>query len=282
MFERYYTYAPEDCVTYLGIRINQSWPWILRNIKQQPQRTAEHEIVDIGIYDLLHIPFCHSEEKINKWKELKTEGWKVVPDCPDINGEFRSTIFNNLMKLKKKVSNKYGELSVHIQRFIGYWWDYLPTFDTVSYSWNLLTELFDPTDEHHLPVIQCKYQNFKSYKQYIKRFKDKYGEHDKIAVGSICKADDNVLAVKMLKYLKQCFRTSWIHAFGLRMTQFRNAYQYIDSFDSMSFKFPRSGGRPSCRYNWECLQYFWEYIAILVMYMSFENDVVQTKLGVIV
>jgi len=271
MFQRFYTYAP----------VETEWSWILRNIKQKPL-SCKHEIVDIGIYDLLLPPYRHSTEKIQLWKELKTFGWKVVPDCPDIRGEFKSTIFKNLMKITQKANKKYGDLAVHIQNYINHWWMYLPTLDTVKYSWELLTELFDPTDVSHIPVIQSEYQDMESFKRYIKRFKDKYGHYDKIAIGSICKADDNKLAIKMLKTARYEFPYSWIHAFGLRMLQFRGAWKHIDSFDSTSWTFPRgASGSPSCRNKEERIEYFWEYIEILNKYVQVEYHPEQTKLGVI-
>jgi len=46
-----------------------------------------------------------------------------------------------------------------------------PDFDTVEYSWELLTELYDPFDFHQLPVIQCHYGDIKSLKDYISNFK---------------------------------------------------------------------------------------------------------------
>jgi hypothetical protein len=73
VFQRFYTYPPVEC----------EWPWILRNIKQKAIPNT-HEIVDIGIYDLLNPPYRHSNDKLQKLDKLETKGWKVVPDCPDL------------------------------------------------------------------------------------------------------------------------------------------------------------------------------------------------------
>lgn len=216
VFSRFYSYPPLEC----------GWPWVLRNIKQKPQRDAVHEIVDIGIYDLLKPPYQHSQEKLDKWEALKTDGWKVVPDCPDLQGEFQTEI----------------------------------DFDNVGYSWELLTTYYDPEDQSHLPVLQSHYQDIQSFKDYIRNFKKEYGVVDKVAIGSICKADDHDLAVGMLKIARREFPTAWIHAFGLRFQQLKRGYKYIDSFDSTSWTFPRTSGRGSCRNKEERIQYFHDYI----------------------
>lgn len=215
VFQRFYTYPPVEC----------KWQWILRNIKQKPL-PCTHEIVDIGIYDLLKPPYQHSEDKLKKWIELDTDGWKVVPDCPDLQGEFGREI----------------------------------DFSNTEYSWALLRKYYNQKDTTHLPVLQSEYQNIKSFKEYIKRFKDEYGRVDKVAVGSICKADNHDIGVKMLKIARREFPDSWIHAFGLRFQQFKRAYSLIDSYDSTSWTFPRSSGRGSCKNLEERVEFFNDYI----------------------
>lgn len=215
-FQRFYSYPPIEC----------NHPWVLRNIKQKPI-PCTHEIVDIGIYDLLKTPEDgHSDDKLKKWMELKTTGWKVVPDCPDLEGEFKLEVI----------------------------------CDNVAYSKELLSEFYDPNDFTHLPVIQSHYQDLTSFKQYINWFKTKYGIVDKIAIGSICKADNHDIGVKMLKIARREFPDSWIHAFGLRFQQFKRAYHLIDSYDSTSWTFPRDSGRSSCRNKEERIQFFYDYM----------------------
>jgi hypothetical protein len=214
-FKRFYTYPPIEC----------NHPWILRNIKQKPI-PCSHEIVDIGIYDLLKPPFKHSREKLEKWELLETSGWKVVPDCPDLRGEF----------------------DIHGGK------------DNLKYSWELLVNHYNPYDDSHLPVIQSYYENLDSFKSYIHQFKDKFGTPEKIAIGSICKADNHDVGVKMLKLARREFPESWIHAFGLRFQQFKRAYHLIDSFDSTSWTFPRNSGRGSCRNKEERVQFFHDYM----------------------
>jgi hypothetical protein len=221
VFQRFYTYPPDEC----------EWPWVLRNINQKPLPCI-HEIVDIGIYDLLKPPHRHSEEKLRKWEDLAPQGWKVVPDCPDLGGEFGCDVdFNNL-----------------------------------EYSWWLLEKYYNPNDPNHLPVIQSHYNNIQSFKDYIERFKDKWGLVDKIAVGSICKLDDNITGARMLKIIRREFPDSWIHAFGLRFKQFRKVYKLINSYDSTAWTFPRTPGRGSCKNKAERIIYFNDYISILQPY----------------
>lgn len=204
---------------------------MLRNIKQKPQGDCLHEIVDIGIYDLLKPPHQHSKDKLEKWIELRTKGWKVVPDCPDLQGEFGRVV----------------------------------DFDNVVYSWELLGEYYDPDDPHHLPVLQSHYQDIQSFRDYIEQFKDVYGVVDKVAIGSIYKADDHDIGVGMLKIARREFPEAWIHAFGLRFQQLKRGFKYIDSFDSTSWTFPRTSGRGSCRNKEERISYFFDYIRRLEM-----------------
>ncbi len=215
VFKRFYTYPPVEC----------EWPWILRNIKQKSM-PCRHEIVDIGIYDLFKHPFAHSNEKLKKWELLRTGGWKVVPDCPDIEGEF---------------DVEWGG-------------------DNLEYSWELLCEYYIPSNQSHMPVLQSYYENIKSFQGYIKRFKKKYGVVDKVAVGSISKVNDHDLGVKMLKIARREFPKTWIHAFGLRFHQFKRVYSLIDSYDSTSWTFPRTSGRSSCKNKVERIEFFWDYV----------------------
>lgn len=235
-FQRFYTYPPVEC----------EHPWILRKIGNKPL-PCQHEIVDIGIYDLLKSPDGgHSEKKLKAWKNLKTDGWKVVPDCPDLEGEFRIEVI----------------------------------CDNTAYSWELLQEHFNPKDDSHLPVIQSHYEDLTSFKQYITDFKREYGEHDKIAIGSICKADNNSLAVKMLKIARREFPHTWIHAFGLRFKQFRKVRQIINSFDSTGWtRDIEESGKSSAKNKLERIHYFNKYMNRLneVMYPYNRN---QTKLEV--
>jgi len=224
---RFYTYPPVN-----------DYQWVLRNIKQKPKKDFLHEIVDIGIYDLLYPPYKHSEEKLKQWKQLKPNGWKVVPDCPDIIGEFSKTIFNNLQKVQKKIK-KYN-LGIYLNIFIDYWWNYVNNMDNTKYSWELLVKLYDPNDKSQIPVIQSKYNDKKSLIKYCRKFKQHYGIVEKIAVGSVCKLKSDNIASHMLYLVRLEFPNTWIHAFGLRFKALRKSYSYINSYDSTAWTFPRT------------------------------------------
>jgi len=63
---------------------------------------------------------------LEKWKDLKVEnGWKVVPDCPDLKGEFSDVIFSKLLKNLEKF-----DFNVVVWRYINYWWNYLDSLIT--------------------------------------------------------------------------------------------------------------------------------------------------------
>lgn len=240
-FQRFYSLPPSG----------YDYPWILRNIKEK-ERDCVHEIVDIGIYDLLKPPHKHTKEKIKTWKNLKTNGWKVVPDCPDLKGE-------ELGKIKFGP----GLDCTHDGAY--------PNFDTVEYSWELLTELYDPSNIHHLPVIQCHYGNVKSLKNYIYQFKREYGVVEKVALGSCCKINNKAMVFTMHKIMRKEFPTSWIHSFGLRFQHFRKVYRLIDSYDSMSWTFSRKSVELTCSKKQECIKYFNNYLKGLEPFIS-ENQ----------
>lgn len=212
---RFYTYAPIE------------YPFILRNIKQKPLDWFLHEIVDIGIYDLLKEPYQHSEKKLKKWKNLVTPGWKVVPDCPDIDKEF---------KIKSGIDN-------------------------VKYSKELLLEYYDPKDESQLPVIQGNYDNPFSFRKYCVWFISQFEEPKKIGLGTICKSGDKQAVKETGQIARKYFPNSWIHIFGLKMNHYPVVAENINSWDSMSWTFPRGvSGRKSAGKIVERQQYFAEYI----------------------
>jgi hypothetical protein len=230
-FQRFYTYPPVEC----------EHPWILRKIgnKEMP---CTHEIVDIGIYDLMNEAEAggHSEKKLKAWKQLKPNGWKVVPDCPDLEREFNLEVI---------------------------------CLNT-AYSWELLNEYFNPDDDTHLPVIQSQYGDINSFKCYIRDFKREYGEHNQIGIGSIFKADTD-FAVRMLKIARREFPNSWIHAFGLKFKHFLKVRQVINSFDGTGWtRDIKESGKSSARNKLERIHYFNKYMNRLneVMYPYNKNQ----------
>lgn len=218
--KRFYTFPP----------FKTEYPHILRNMKQHKRKVALHEIVDIGIYDLLEPPYVHDEDKLRRWNRIKTDGWKVVPDCPDIKGEFGID----------------------------------PHYDTIRYSKYLMKKYYNPNNRKHLPVMQTYWKDNDSLMDYIGWFKKLYGIPDKVGLGGVCKLNPNA-SIEQCKIMGEEFPDSWVHAFGLRFRALKEAKHYIDSFDTMSWTFkPRIvNGKRVCvmaNNNEERREFFWYYI----------------------
>lgn len=229
LFLKFYTYPPVE------------YPYVMRNIHQKPLKFTVHEIVDCGINDLLKPPFRHSKEKIRKWFELKTTGWKVVPDIPDIDREF---------KLK---SGK----------------------DNVEESKELLEYLYDPCDPAHMPVVQGYYHDPGSFKKYGEWLIKIFGMPDKIGIGTMCKAGDKAKVQETVSVLRLLFPEAHIHAFGLRLQHLNAIDTLIDSWDSMSWTFPRGRGKASCKNKIERIQYFHDYLVAAKKYKTNLTSIVK-------
>lgn len=221
VFSRFYSYPPAEC----------QWPFILRRLGWKPL-PCEHEILDVGILDLKEPPHRYSEEKLKTWKQEETGGWKVVPDCFDLPGEF----------------------GIHVD------------FDTMDYSFQLLERFYCDDDRDYLmPVIQGRSGDYQSFKDYVRRIKKQY-EPGIIGVsGSLCRSKDTNLVRGVLKMVQRELPGVWVHAFALRFSHLRGVNGLIDSFDSTNWTFPRTSGRGSCRNKEERIQYFYDYIRRLEM-----------------
>ena len=233
---RFYSYPPKGVYH----------PWILRTAKQKA-RDCEHEIVDIGIYDLMNEPHQYSLQKLRSWLSLETPGWKTVPDCPDLRGEFGIDV----------------------------------DFDPLEYSWNLLLKFYSPENEHHLPVIQGRYGDSHSYQKYCRKFIREFGKPQKIAVGTVCKSDSTALTEEIAKLTRKFFLHSWIHFFGLKLHHLKRCWMYIDSYDSCSWTWPRnnhSGNnrRPQATNKAQKVQYFNEYLQQIEKYYDPDQTFLST------
>jgi hypothetical protein len=206
VFQRFYSLPPREI----------DYPFLLVNIKKtrelKKRTEVKHSIVDCGIYDLLHPPYRHSEEKIVKWEKLRlVNGWKVVPDIPSLKYEF----------------------------------DIDPGYTNTDYSKELLLQLFNPSDPSHLPVMQSEIiKGSDSYKEstknFVKWFIKEFGnEHPQIGIGGVCKAGSRRMIIWTMSFIRRSFPGSWLHVFGLRLQHFNYIYYLMDSYDSMSYTFPR-------------------------------------------
>ena len=149
----FYTYPPID------------YPYVLRNVKQKYRRCI-HEIVDIGVYELLKEPHSYSDKTLKKFDDCITMGWKTVPDYPDIFKE-------------------HGLDSMGI--------------DNVKISKELMQKYYEPTNKTHLPVIQGYYNDPSSFDDYSEWFLSKYPEPKKIGLGTVCKNSNRQVLFKTLK-----------------------------------------------------------------------------------
>lgn len=212
---RFYTYPPN------GIE----WDYVLRNINQKP-RKCKHEIVDIGIYDLLNPPYRHSISKLNYWNKMIVSGWKVVPDMPDLIGEFNLQIKD---------------------------------FDNVELTKKLHLEFYDPSNKRLLPVIQSKFGDIRSLYNYLVWFKDTFGDVDKIALAGV-KALNKDYVVNACKMVRNFFPDAHIHGLGLKLYHVKHVYSYIDSYDSTAWSYGRNGYNWSCKNKKECIKFFNLYV----------------------
>jgi hypothetical protein len=217
VFQRFYTYPPIEC----------KHPWVLRRLDWKPL-PCKHEIVDVGILDLLEPPHKHTEDKFKLWKTIKTDGWKVVFDCFDLKGEF----------------------------------DIDCGFDTVEYSKELLEQFYNG-EPNLMPVIQGFSNNYNSFKEYTDYLNKEFNPKIIGVSGSVGRNKDRDFVYKVLKYIKRTFPDSWIHVFALHKNNFKKCHNLIDSFDSMNWTRPRTSGRGSCKNKAERIEFFWDYVATL-------------------
>jgi len=239
MFQRFYAYPPVEC----------EWDWILRNMYEK-LIPCKHEIVDIKVYDLTKddpIYPQHPKDKLKKWVELETNGWKVVPDCPDFK----------------------GELHKNCQE-----WE----IDTIGYSHELLQKYYtDPINQ--LPVIQTLANDLSSLNSYCEWFKQEFETPQQVAVsGSICRVENIDFVYRGVKIVRRHFPNTWIHLFAPRLHHIKRLYPLIESFDSSCWTFPRVPGQASCKNLDERVEYFWKYLNILNSHIGFNMN--QTKLEV--
>ncbi len=215
---RYYTYPPVQ------------YPYILRNVKQKPLPQTKHEIVDIGVYELLKEPYDYSPETLQSFVDCQPNGWKVVPDYPDI----------------------FKEHSMESD------------IDNVVMSKALMKKYYDVHDPCHMPVIQGYFNDPHSFVDYSEWFKSKFLDAPEvIGVGTVCKLSEKETMLRTLYYARREFPDAWIHAFGLSIKYLDLLRGTINSFDSTAFTFPRTSGRPSAKNKQMRIDYFYEYLALV-------------------
>jgi len=219
---RFYAYPPKEI----------DYPYILRNINQKSvHKNICHQIVDIGVMDLLKTEnHKHTAEKLQKWSDLtmcNIDGWKVVPDCPDLHKEYNIDM----------------------------------SFDNVQYSKELLLEYFDEHNYKQLPVIQSYYNDPGSMKDFTKWFKREFPNYTKkFGLGTLCRSNNKALTLKACHIVRKAFPEAWLHAFGLRLNYVSDLIGIINSFDSSAWTFPRGRGRGSAKNKSQRIEFFFDYL----------------------
>lgn len=214
VFKRFYANPPKEV----------GWPYIIRHL-DAPEQDCVHEIVDIKISDLLIFPHHHSDKKLRVWEKFETDGWKVVPDCFDIKGEFGIDV----------------------------------TFDTLEYSKVLLMQHYT-NDPNQMPVIQGYVDDYQSFNEYISWFKGYYDQPLLVGVSGSAGRAGREFCKSVLKLVRREFPRSWVHVFALNRWNFRGVWKFIDSFDSSNWTRPRGRGVSSASTKVERIKYFYDFV----------------------
>lgn len=110
-----------------------------------------------------------------------------------------------------------------------------------------------------LPVLQSRYLNRFSFLESCEKTKDLIGDYPQIAIGTVCKCKKLSFIEYCCKVARKFFPVSWIHGFGLTLKALPKVKDYINSFDSMAWTFPRLRGH-SAKNTKELRQYFNAYL----------------------
>jgi hypothetical protein len=214
---------------------NIEWDYLLVNPKNYNElfkRKFKHAILDSGVMIFHQNPNLKDYPKnfINFWKHeakrlskiFDNKLWITIPDYPD---------------------------------------DYYPGQfgDNVSKTIENIKEFIKIDEVNWVPVIQGRYLNILSFIGSCERIKEIIGDYPRIAIGTVCKTN-------RIKFIEYCcriargfFPKSHIHAFGLTLRALPKVKNYINSFDSLAYTFPRKKGH-SCKNKEEKIKYFHEYI----------------------
>jgi len=211
------------------------YPYLLVNRKNYRilfKRRFKHAIIDSGVMDFVHEDvkeYPHGFLKEWKYKaRLLTDVfgdkvWCVIPDYPD---DYNPGQFGN--NVKKTLQN--------IEEFIA--------VDGVNW----------------LPVIQSRYLDRLSFLESAYLTREVIGDYPRVAIGTVCKCKKLEFIEYCCKVARKYFPDAWIHAFGLTLKALPKVCNFIDSFDSMAWTFPREPGLPSCKSMKERREYFKLYI----------------------
>ncbi len=263
---RYYTLPPK------GI----DYPWLFVNMRKYKllfHYSFEHAIVDSGVeYFFNHLRVKDYPRSYLAWYKHKSKELSkifgedriaiVIPDYPD-DYEKGLTYEDKMDNVDKTLRN--------IEDFI--------SVDGVTW----------------IPVIQSRLHDSYSFWDSAMRVREIVGDYPIVAVGTVCKSKNLSWIRWCLMNARRRFPNSWIHAFGLTLSALRmvkrvvnsfdsqlwdsrrvlwkRARRLIDSFDSMSYSFPRRPGFPSAK-NYETrIKYFYAYLHRIHEILGVQLDV---------
>lgn len=225
---KFFTFPPN------GIK----WDYLFVNPKTYRylfKRSFKHAILDSGVEYFKFNPNVKEYPSgfLNKWKNLaiylssifKDKLWITIPDYPDD--------FN---------PGQFG--------------------DNVTKTIKNIEEFIKIKDVNWLPVVQSKFLDKFSYLHSLQKAKQIIGDYPQIAIGTVCKTNNLEFIEYCCKATRKYFKHSKIHAFGLTLSALPKVKQYIDSFDSTAYTFPRK----SINKNWsaktkeERKEYFIKYV----------------------
>jgi len=111
-----------------------------------------------------------------------------------------------------------------------------------------------------LPVIQSRYQDVFSFFESCEKVRDIIGNFPRVAIGTVCKSRKLSFITNCCKIARKFFPESHIHAFGLTLKALPKVKDYLDSWDSLAWTFPRKHGLASCKNKKERTEFFHAYL----------------------
>jgi len=133
--------------------------------------------------------------------------------------------------------------------------------DNVERTLRNIKRLIDVDGVEWLPVIQSRLRDTFSFAEACQRTAEIIGEdYPRVAIGTVCKSRRLKWITYCIKFARRHFPKSHIHAFGLTLTALPHVKDYIDSWDSMAWTFPRTPWLSSCHTKLEAEEYFRAYL----------------------
>lgn len=230
---RFYT-TPPKTIEHPYLMVNP------RTRKILYKRSFDHAILDCGVEYFAHNPEVTDYPKslLKNWgglAQIQTRNWGndiwvTIPDYPDdLNkGQFGDNVSKTLENVEKYLS-----------------------VDNVNW----------------IVTIQSRLHDVISFYESLQRTRQLVGKnYPRIAIGTVCKSRKKKFIITCMKAARKHFPDSHIHAFGVTLSYLPEISNFIDSFDTMAWNFPRTrfkqwsqetGLRPFPNGKIENLEYFW-------------------------